>query len=62
MPKMMKAQVFYEPEEMRLEQVPIPSPLEDEVLVKVKACGICGSDIAYYWGLSPLEIPTGKGP
>lgn len=62
MPKMMKALVFYEPEEMRLEQVPLPSPLEDEVLVKVKACGICGSDIAYYWGLSLLETPTGKGP
>jgi len=62
MEKKMKAQVFYEPENMRLEEVDIPSLTPDEVLIKVKACGICGSDIAYYWGLSPLETETGKGP
>ena len=60
--KMMKAQVFYEPNDMRLEQVPIPEIAADEVLVRVKACGICGSDIAYYFGMSSLETPTGKGP
>jgi len=58
----MKAQVFYEPEDMRLEEVDVPSIADDEVLIKVKVCGICGSDIAYYWGLSPLETSTGKGP
>jgi len=58
----MKAQVFYEPNDMRLEDVPIPEIAEDEVLVRVKACGICGSDIAYYFGASSLETPSGKGP
>jgi len=62
MAKTMKAQVFYEPNDMRLEEVPIPEIGADEVLVKVKACGICGSDIAYYFGASSLETPTGKGP
>lgn len=62
MAKMMKAQVFHKPKDMRLEQVSIPSPLENEVLIKTKACGICGSDVAYYWGLSSLETPTGEGP
>jgi L-iditol 2-dehydrogenase len=28
----------------------------------VKACGICGSDVAYYYGQSSLETPDGKGP
>jgi len=60
--KTMKAQVFYEPNDMRLEDVPIPEIADDEVLVRVKACGICGSDIAYYFGASSLETPTGKGP
>jgi len=60
--KTMKAQVFYEPLKMSLEDVPIPAIAADEVLVKVKACGICGSDIAYYFGASSLETPTGKGP
>ncbi len=58
----MKAQVFYEPNDMKLEERPIPEIGDDEVLVRVKACGICGSDVAYYYGLSPLETETGKGP
>jgi len=58
----MKAQVFYEPLKMSLEDVPIPEIAADEVLIKVKACGICGSDIAYYFGKASLETPTGKGP
>ncbi len=58
----MKAMVFYEPLKMKLEEVDIPELGPDEVLIRIKACGICGSDIAYYWGLSSLETATGKGP
>jgi len=58
----MKTQVFYTPEVMKLEQVDIPQVKEDEVLLKVKACGICGSDVAYYFGRSPLETSNGSGP
>ncbi|MEW6356902.1 MAG: alcohol dehydrogenase catalytic domain-containing protein [Planctomycetota bacterium] len=60
--KKMMAQVFYEPNKMVYEQVDVPEIGDDEVLVRVKACGICGSDIAYYFGDSPLETKTGKGP
>ena len=58
----MKAQIFYEPNKMVLEEIDIPTITDDQVLIKVKACGICGSDIAYYWGESPLETKNGKGP
>jgi threonine dehydrogenase-like Zn-dependent dehydrogenase len=58
----MKAQVFYEPEVMKLEEIDIPQIADDEVLVKVKTVGICGSDISYYYGHSPLDTPDGKGP
>ena len=51
----MKAWIFYEPLKMEWEEVDIPQLAPDEVLVKIKACGICGSDIAYYWGNSSLE-------
>ncbi|MFW6162514.1 MAG: zinc-dependent alcohol dehydrogenase [Planctomycetota bacterium] len=62
MAETMKAQVFYEPMKMELEDVPVPEVADDEVLVQVKACGICGSDIAYYFGDSSLETESGKGP
>jgi len=58
----MKAMIFYEKKKMQLEEVPIPEPGDDELLVKVEACGVCGSDIAYYYGISSLETPSGKGP
>jgi L-iditol 2-dehydrogenase len=58
----MKAAVFYEPEQIQLEDVPDPEPGDDEVVVRVHACGFCGSDIEYYYGKSPLGTPDGKGP
>lgn len=41
----MKAWVLHDVNDLRLEEVPVPSPGEQEVLVAVKAAGICGSDI-----------------
>lgn len=62
MSETMKAQVFYEPCVMRLEDVPVPEVADNQVLVKVRACGVCGSDLAYYYGKSPIETKDGKGP
>jgi len=62
MAEKMKAQVFYESEKMELEELPVPEMTDVDVLVQVKNCGICGSDISYYYGLSPVGTPTGKGP
>jgi L-iditol 2-dehydrogenase len=58
----MKAQVFYEPEKMQLESRPVPQVSPEEVLVRVHATGICGSDVAYYYGKSSLGTANGKGP
>jgi L-iditol 2-dehydrogenase len=58
----MIAQVFYEPRDMTMEEVDIPQISADEILVKVEVCGICGSDIAYYGGATPVGTSTGKGP
>ena len=62
MSKTMMANIFYEKEKMEYKEMEIPEISETEVLIKVKASGICGSDIAYYYGKSPLETPDGKGP
>ncbi len=44
----MRAAVIYGPRDIRLETVEDPSIRGDEILLKVKACGICGSDIHIY--------------
>lgn len=41
----MKAWVLHGINDIRLEEVPVPAPAAREVLVRVKAAGICGSDI-----------------
>ena len=58
----MKAAVFYEPNDLRVENVPEPQIADDEVLVEVAACGFCGSDVEYYYGNSPVGTADGKGP
>ena len=44
----MKAAVLHKARDLRLEDVPTPSYGPDDVLVKVKSVGICGSDV-HYW-------------
>ena len=41
----MKAAIFYGAGEIRIEDRPVPKIAADEVLVKIKAAGICGSDV-----------------
>jgi 2-desacetyl-2-hydroxyethyl bacteriochlorophyllide A dehydrogenase len=45
---MMKAAVVRGPRDIRIEMVETPSIRDDEVLVKVMACGICGTDVHAY--------------
>ena len=44
----MKAAVYHGPRDIRVEQVERPGPGEHDVLVRVRACGICGSDLHMY--------------
>lgn len=47
----MKAALFYAPHEpLRIEDVPTPTPGPGEALIKVKACGICASDLHIFAG------------
>lgn len=41
----MKALVAYGPHDLRCEEIDMPQYQADEVLIAVKACGICGSDV-----------------
>jgi L-iditol 2-dehydrogenase len=44
-PKTMRAGVYREKGIVRVEEVPVPEVGSGEVLIKVAACGICGTDI-----------------
>lgn len=52
-PKTMKAAVLHRPECLTLEEVPVPEIADDEVLIQVKACGVCGSDVLALHGGHP---------
>lgn len=60
----MKAARTYGIKDVRIEDVPVPEPLDNEVLIKVKYSGICGSDLGSYvggWALPTIPHPiTGK--
>src|SRR5919112_1085559 len=43
-----KAAVMHGPHDVRLEDVPVPEPGTNEVLVEIRAVGVCGSDVHYY--------------
>ena len=53
----MKAAILKKPFEVAVEEVPIPVPGPDELLIQVKASAICGSDIKAYIGKHPLIRP-----
>lgn len=44
----MKAAVLKKVGVIEIEDVPVPKPADDEVLVRIKSVGVCGSDIHYY--------------
>ena len=44
----MKAAVFKDIEKIILEDLPIPDCPADGILLKIHACGICGSDVRNY--------------
>ncbi len=49
----MRAVVCVEPGRMELQHVPVPEPAPDEVIVRVEASGVCGSDIRGFHGRHP---------
>lgn len=46
----MKSAVFYGKHDMRVEESPMPKVGAEDVLIQVKACGICGTDVHIYEG------------
>jgi L-iditol 2-dehydrogenase len=53
----MKALLLSAPSQLELVDFPEPSPAADEVLLRVRACGICGSDIHGWDGSTGRRRP-----
>ncbi|MCK4341392.1 MAG: zinc-binding dehydrogenase [Phycisphaerae bacterium] len=55
----MKAVVFHGPEKgLKIEDIPVPQIGDDQILVKVAACGVCHTDLHYI----EHGVPTFKKP
>ncbi len=56
----MKIVAIHGPNELRFDDIEMPVPGPDDVLVKVGACGICGSDLGYAalggFGTAPMPL------
>src|SRR5438105_1706208 len=61
LPTRMRAAVLRGPRLMSIESVPVPRLAANEVLVKVDANGLCGSDVHCYTGERVLEYPMVLG-
>lgn len=57
----MKAAVWYAKGDVRIESVPDPAPAAGQVKVRIKACGICGSDL-HEFREGPFIIPSRPHP
>ena len=58
----MTQQVMAEPKKIIFRKVPVPQIKEDQVLVKIKKIGVCGSDIHVYHGTHPYtSYPITQG-
>ena len=54
----MKAIVFEDKGKYKLKEVPVPKIGEEDVLIKVDTCGICGTDVHIYEGTFPANFPV----
>jgi threonine dehydrogenase-like Zn-dependent dehydrogenase len=57
----MKAAVFHEPFDIRIEEIKTPEPKEGEVLIKIKSASVCGTDLHIYQGKVDIKTPLVLG-
>ena len=57
----MNAVVLEGPESLRLEERPEPAAGEEDVIVRIRATGICGTDVSIFGGKVPVDYPLVLG-
>jgi L-iditol 2-dehydrogenase len=58
-PKTMRVLMYYANQDVRIETMPIPEIGEDELLLKVFASGICGSDVMEWYRRDKVPLVLG---
>lgn len=53
----MKVAIWHGGKDIRIEEIPKPQIKDDEVLIRVRAAGICGSEVHAYAGVSKRRTP-----
>ncbi|RMZ76204.1 hypothetical protein DV737_g4925, partial [Chaetothyriales sp. CBS 132003] len=61
LPKSMKALKYDAPEKFSVVEVPLPTLRDNDVLLKVKACGVCGTDLHIHEGEFLAKFPLIPG-
>jgi len=57
--KKMSVAMYYNNSDVRIEEMPIPEINDNELLVKVKASGICGSDVMEWYRIKKAPLVLG---
>ncbi len=58
----MKAAMYYSIEDIRIQEIPKPHVGPNEILVEMKACGVCGSDLMEWYLRSRAPLVLGHEP
>jgi L-iditol 2-dehydrogenase len=58
----MKVAVYYDLQDIRIEERPEPKIGKDEILVQMKACGVCGSDLMDWYLRDRAPLVLGHEP
>ena len=56
MKETMKEVVIIGPKQFEVREVPVPKPADNEVLIQMKAAGVCGSDVHQFLGENPNAV------
>ena len=58
----MKAATYYSPNNIQIKETPKPKIKPNEILVEMKACGICGSDLMHWYLKNRAPLVLGHEP
>jgi L-iditol 2-dehydrogenase len=58
----MKVGVYYRNSDVRVEERPVPSAGDGDIVVKVMACGLCGSDLMEWYRIKRAPLVLGHEP